>query len=319
MDDEQQQTNRASWWARSKAWIIGAGALAAAGLAVLSLGDRLFPPDLEDVARIESVDLIGQTSLKEFARKGFGVEFPLGPAPAAAPGEAAVFAAVESAQPMASAVATPSDEPGDPSTPGSPSTDEPIPPTTQPPTMPPTSPEVTSPPAAEDLKLWTPPDAYLQTMLSDPVIEAYGFTENEVKTTYFVAVEPSGAEGEELAPEEAVARVAAALDAVETTTDDTGAFDPVGWTVAVNLTLEGLADVPLLLSWSLDGVDVPEEWAAEKVTYRVVAGTPRDVGSAEIWVPQLKTAGEYNVNVKLKLASDGATIAHGPPLSISIP
>lgn len=156
-------------------------------------------------------------------------------------------------------------------------------------------------------------------MLSDPMIEAYEFTENEVKTTYFIAVEPSGADGEELAPEEAVARVAAALDAVSTTTDDTGAFDPVGWTVAVNLTLEGLADVPLLLSWSLDGVDVPEEWAAEKVTYRVVAGTPRDVGSAEIWVPQLKTTGEYNVNVKLKLASDGSTIAHGPPLSISIP
>ena len=204
--------------------------------------------------------------------------------------------------------------------PASPATDSPNPPTTPPPTTAPASPEVTIPPAAVDLKLWTPPDAYLQTMLSDPRIEDFDFTETELTVSFLTIIEPSGAEGEELPPEEAVTRVAAALVDVESTTDDEGTLDPVGWTVAVNLTLEGLAGVPLLLTWSLDGVNVPEEWAAEKITYRVVAGTPHDAGSAEIWVPQLKTAGEYHVNVKLKLASDGATtIAHGPPLSISIP
>ena len=343
METEQEQRNGAPWYARGKAWIIGAGALAAASLAVLGLGDRLFPADLEDVAKIESVDMIGQTSFKQFASKGLGAELPLEPGPPAAPGDARAIVSVVSVRPAGSTVAMPSDtpeveSPKDPSEvappsapetlapdtptipPASPATDSPDPPTTPPPTTAPASPEVTIPPAAVDLKVWTPPDAHLQTMLSDPRIEDFDFTETELTVSFLTIIEPSGAEGEELPPEEAVTRVAAALVDVESTTDDEGTLDPVGWTVAVNLTLEGLAGVPLLLTWSLDGVNVPEEWAAEKVTYRVVAGTPHDAGSAEIWVPKLKTAGEYHVNVKLKLASDGATtIAHGPPLSISIP
>lgn len=304
MDSERQQENGTPWYARSKAWIIGAGALAAAGLAVLSLGDRLFPADVEDVARIESVDLVGQASFKEFASKGFGVELPLAPAPAAAPGDAAAVVRAAASEPAASVAPDTSTTP-----PETPATDAPTLSTTRPPTTPPASPELLDP------ELWTPPDAYLQTMLAHPSVETFEFTEDELRAS-LVVIEPSGAGGEELPPEEVVSRVAAALDDVETTADEEGALDPDGWTIAVNLTIEGLAGVPLVLTWSLDGVSVPEDWAAEKVTYRVIADTPRDVGSAEIWVPRLKAAGEYNVNVKLRLASDGTTLAHGTPLSI---
>ena len=89
--------------------------------------------------------------------------------------------------------------------------------------------------------------------------------------------------------------------------------------MAVNLTLEGLAGVPLLLTWSLDGVDVPEGWAADNVAYRVVATTPRDSGSAEVRVPNLKAEGVYRVNVKLAFESDGTPIARGEPLELPIP
>jgi len=77
-------TDGLPWYRRGKALLVGAGALAGACLALLGLWDRIFPADPGDVARIESVDLLGQSSFKEFSDGQFGVEFPLEPAPAGA-------------------------------------------------------------------------------------------------------------------------------------------------------------------------------------------------------------------------------------------
>lgn len=82
--------------------------------------------------------------------------------------------------------------------------------------------------------------------------------------------------------------------------------DPLGWTVAVRIDLEGLAHVPMLLTWSLDGLDVSESWKAENLAYRIVATTPHDAGVAEIWIPDLGRPGAYNVNVRLTFESTGA-------------
>ena len=109
-------------------------------------------------------------------------------------------------------------------------------------------------------------------------------------------------------------RLAGALEEVESSTGPQGK-DPQGWTVAVRVDLQGLADVPLLLTWSLDGLDVPLTWQAEKLAYRVVGGTPHDAGVAEIWVPDLRRAGSYNVNIKLSYEATGV-IADWRPLAL---
>lgn len=323
-----------------KALVITAGALAAAILAVIGLWDRIFPPDLADVARIESVDLVGQTSFKEFAHERFGVEFPLEPASTGdAAGEATVVLQLSTPQPVLPQGESVQPQGSDaPSAPTDPTAPPDIPPTT-PPTTPPadpdpsspaTDPPATTPPSSPDPSdpplvpferfTWLPPATYLEALSSQPELDEWNFDEAEVHQSYLLIIEPTGEHGEELPAEEAADRVAQALGSVESITDEAGDLDPAGWSVAVNLTLEGLEGVPLLLTWSLDGVDVPEDWAAEKITYRVVASTPRDVGSAEIWVPHLKVPGQYNVNVKLKLESDlDTTIASGPPLTILIP
>ena len=93
-------------------------------------------------------------------------------------------------------------------------------------------------------------------------------------------------------------RLAEALSKVEAR-DTAGKKDPLGWVVAVNLDVTGLKGVPLVLTWSLDGLDVPVSWAADNVAYRLTSTTAHDTGSVEIWVPNLKIAGDYNVNLKL--------------------
>jgi hypothetical protein len=108
-------------------------------------------------------------------------------------------------------------------------------------------------------------------------------------------------------PPEAAAELARALSEVEVSEGEQGK-DPVGWTLAVRLDLRGLTDSPMLLSWSLDGLDVPETWRAENLAYTVYATTPHDAGIAEIWIPDLVRPGTYNANVRLSFASDG-TIA----------
>lgn len=85
----------------------------------------------------------------------------------------------------------------------------------------------------------------------------------------------------------------------------------MGWTIAVQLSLEGFSGVPLLLTWTLDGTDVPETWASENLAYRVVASTAKDTGTAEVWVPDLAAPGNYRVNVRLSLESNGTTVAYG--------
>ncbi|MBD1538855.1 hypothetical protein HC749_11810 [Arthrobacter sp. S13_S34] len=135
-----------------------------------------------------------------------------------------------------------------------------------------------------------------------------------VYTAHAMVIETVDEKGEPVPPAQVAVRLAAALEEVESTTGPQGE-DPQGWTVAVRVDLQGLADVPLLLTWSLDGLDVPLTWQAEKLAYRVVGGTPHDAGVAEIWVPDLKRSGAYNVNIKLSYEATGV-IADLRPLAL---
>ena len=120
--------------------------------------------------------------------------------------------------------------------------------------------------------------------------------------------------GEPVPPEQVAERLAEALQEVEASTGPQGE-DPQGWTLAVRVDLQGLAGVPLLLTWSLDGLDVPLTWQAENLAYRVVGSTPHDASVADIWVPDLKRPGSYNVNIKLSYEATGI-IADWRPLAL---
>lgn len=135
-----------------------------------------------------------------------------------------------------------------------------------------------------------------------------------VYTAHAMVIETVDEKGEPVPPAQVAVRLAAALEEVESTAGPQGE-DPQGWTVAVRVDLQGLADVPLLLTWSLDGLDVPLTWQTEKLAYRVVGGTPHDAGVAEIWVPDLKRSGAYNVNIKLSYEATGV-IADLRPLAL---
>ena len=316
MATETEREAIAPWYLRGKTLIISVGALAAAGLAILGLWDRIFPADLADVATIESVDMLGQVSLHDFVSDS--TNFQLGPAPGAAAREPSVIIDIAATEPEESAVPTSAPPPAD-GTPSTSATATPSTPATMPPTTtPPPSPgSGSSPTDPVGQGRWSPSEDYVDDVVTDPILGP--FIPGDIRMLARGQIGPTEPGGEELPAPELAKRLADALSAAETIADDSGSSNPQGWTVAVNLTLEGLAGVPLLLTWSLDGVDVPEGWAADNVAYRVVATTPRDSGSAEVWVPNLKAEGVYRVNVKLAFESDGTPIARGEPLELPIP
>lgn len=317
MATDTEQKAVPPWYLRGKTLIIGAGALAAASLAILGLWDRLFPQDLADVAKVESVDLLRESTLHEFT--SIGTEFPLTPTPGDAAGRLTLehVAATIPTNPVVPL--EPPSDPLAPSTPGTPDVPTEAPsdgPSISPTTAPPSATETpTEPTATVDPGRLLPSQDYLASVMTDPVLEA--FIPEDVRKVAYVQIGPTGTGGEEeLPPDELADRLFEALSAVEAT-EVGGKSDPRGWTVAVSLRLEGLSGVPLLLTWSLDGGDVPVTWSADNVAYRVVPETPDDTGSAEIWVPDLEAPGAYRVNVKLYRESNLAPIAHGTPLEIT--
>ncbi|MFF1635717.1 hypothetical protein [Leifsonia sp. NPDC058248] len=316
--DPEQKT---PWYRRGKAMIVSAGAVAAAGLAIFGFWDRIFPPDLVDSAKVESVDLVGATTLRQFAFPG--TTFPLKPAAHAAGSQPAVEAVA--ALPTSPPAPPPADPkvapPGSTPTPSPTLTETPSPTATPsestPPATPGTSPALpgTTFKQYATFLAWPPPDAYLQVIVKDPVLTEYAFTRNAAPHELLcLGLDYVGQDGEPLDPQDVAQNLKDSLDAT-----DGGDTDPLGWTVAVDVSVEGLNGVPLLLTWSLDGTDVPVSWSTPNVAYRVVATTPRDSGSARIWVPNLKTPGAYRVNVTLVRASDGTAIAHGKPVELPNP
>jgi hypothetical protein len=156
-------------------------------------------------------------------------------------------------------------------------------------------------------------DEYVLEMSKEPQLQVFV----EPARQYLARAKPVEAvneKGEPVPPAQVAERLAAALEEVEAIAGPQGE-DPQGWTLAVRFDLQGLAGVPLLLTWSLDGLDVPLTWQAENLAYRVVGATPHDAGVADIWVPDLKRPGSYNVNIKLSYAETGI-IADWRPLAL---
>ncbi|GAB5077230.1 hypothetical protein [Arthrobacter sp. AD-310] len=328
MAPKRKPKPKAPWYKRPQVLILSAGALAAAILGVINLWEKVFPPPDADIATIESVHIIRRTPLSGFTSGGIGKDLALEPvAQQAAIGSPGTMVPVKpqlsplpkpgplptftfSPSPTLTTTTAPPDTPTPTS---STQTGSPSPSISPPPTPSPTfatlRPEVLSGLSAIS-------DEYVESVADQEVMLDY--TEPaRTFTARSLVIEAVDDAGTPLPPEQVAVELAQALERVETTPGPDGK-DPLGWAMAVRLDLEGLAQVPLLLTWSLDGLDVPDTWKAENLAYRVVGATPHDAGVAEIWVPDLKGTGAYNVNIKLAYESSGL-IADLEPLNLDDP
>lgn len=326
MDDEADPKAKTPWYRRATPLIATVGAVVAATVSIIGLWDRFFPADPEDVASIEMVEVVRQSALRDFVTENLGTNLPLVPEREdaaiqipddGAPG--AVLAVVPSNPPEPGVLgtsATPEPGPGVPTglfetsesaDPGEPTAE---------------STEPATPPSDSD---FTALDVLQEVSAEDVGVELFGdpaFLAPEdtnpfssgAMTRSSLGVGSPGLDspvptGEAASPEVVTAQIVEALSVVEGTFDANP--EPRGWVVAVDLSLEGLSGEPLLLIWSLDGVDVPQSWANDTLAYRVQANTNRDSATAEIWVPDLAVPGTYKVNVKLIKESDRDAIARG--------
>ncbi|MDK1359366.1 hypothetical protein QNO00_03685 [Arthrobacter sp. zg-Y1219] len=326
------------WYLRGKSLIIGAGAVATAITAVLGLWDRFDPPDDKDTATVELLQLLRASDLRDFNAVQLGTALPLktaqdtnarqlpaGGHAAAVPGFSTAFPPNPSLPPAVTVPPTPV-----PPAVTVPPTPVPGPPATEPETSPPptfATPSSTSSPSTSagwtESPEWT--EEFELEVVEDPVLTMMGYDLKPEDLRVFPAVgnqslgltasteqavEPAVGAGTSPAPADVATQIVEMLSTVEGT-DSAGNPAPRGWTVAVDLTLEGLEGVPLLLTWSLDGIDVPHLWLAESLAYRVEADTDSAAGTAEIWVPDLIPPGTYEVNVNLIYESTGAPVDSG--------
>jgi hypothetical protein len=298
----------------------------------VNLWDRFFPENLADVAKIESVHLVSQMTLADFASGGSKQELSLRPAAMSADGfayetrvlpwgrgenlrptsqmptptaPASTPAATDSTAPSGTA-ATPSLTPSG----GTPYS------------APPSSPDVTSsaPPADQsgsDDEEDTRKRINLERVVTPNGEEEDAQVKNVCGQEPLEDLNPLACEGvshrnpetvddngDLRPPPEVAAVLAQALSEVEMIESEQGK-DPLGMILAVRLDLEGLVNETMLLTWSLAGDDIPEVWRGENLAYRATARTQHDAGIADIWFPDLARQGAYNVNVKLSFASNG--------------
>ncbi|MCR2799473.1 hypothetical protein QNO21_10080 [Microbacterium sp. zg-Y818] len=269
---------RQTVWQRAKGVVVSAGALATAVIAVVGVWNWLSPRDVQDAASVE-LALVSRSTLHEYSfqtQQDFD-GLPQHPVDAG----------------LALVVATPQ-----PAAPPRPSE---------------TAPPTPSPTPQTDQDRNTVPSTG-GTMATDPPVDAYQLTEEEKRALALItSVEDVSLDGPSPMPltsDEVETSLAEALAEVEAvTTQDS--VDPLGYRVAVNFVFDGLAGVPLVLTWSLNGVDVSANWRAPRLGIRLEPTTDHDSGSVDIWVPNLSSPGDYIVEVKIVRASGGAALTSG--------
>ncbi len=124
-------------------------------------------------------------------------------------------------------------------------------------------------------------------------------------------IDLNNVDGEELTAEEAGAKLAVALDEAEATTDESGERNPLGYRLAVNITLDGLSGEELVLVWSLYGDGEQGQWEADRLGVRFTPTTDQDGGTVYVWVPDLEAPGEHRVEVQIHKVSDSSLLTTG--------
>jgi hypothetical protein len=309
------ERSRPRWYARWQGLVLAAGALAGSVAAVVGLWDRVFPEDVEDYATITSASVTSRTSLTAFVRTlPDGGRVPLRPAgDSLGTLRTAGVVVTPSEQPseLSPGTVEPSSEPTTPSESG----------TADPPDVTPSDHATdgraratgvpTDGSVVKDTVAPADADDYEDQVVSQPELTKYP----PPALAHVMGGGLSDEDGDPLSPQEAAKRLAKALDKVEAT-HDRKHRNPLGWVVAVNLDISGLDGEPLLLTWSLDGLDVPLTWRSDTVAYRLMPTTDHDGGSVEVWVPDLKRPGAYLVNLELARGSDGVVLYRATPVPL---
>jgi hypothetical protein len=123
---------------------------------------------------------------------------------------------------------------------------------------------------------------------------------------------PTGSDGRPLTADQAAERVAQRLKQVRTTTAKSKRKrQPLGVVVAVDLELSGLRGRPLTLSWSMwqqgGETRLYGDWLNENLAYRIKAASAHDTASIDFWIPLPRTHGPYFV--RSRLSSNGVALA----------
>lgn len=313
--------------------VLGAGALAAALVSVFALSDRIGNPPGADLATI-SVSVSKMTALSDFPTERLGKDLSLGGVPKALDLGAQMLRAQSNRGSLSPVLSGPPRQQPAPATPattiGAPTGVTSAPPsrltgtetstTTHSSTTTATAPissaasdgtrASASPSPTEVRRPKFPSNEYradVENQLRQLMVDDEAPTDLALDVVYVSVTETVDSSGQPVPPAQVAAELKTALEKVDTDAD----ADPLGWTVVVDFKLEGLGNVPLLLMWSIDGIDVPATWSAENLAYRITASTENDGGFAEIWVPDLKMSGNYNVNVELSYESSGLPAAQG--------
>jgi hypothetical protein len=92
-------------------------------------------------------------------------------------------------------------------------------------------------------------------------------------------------------------------DARTTEATEESVAEPLGVVITVKVELAGMRNEPVLLSWSmwnLGATRVHGEWLNPSLAYRLVATTNRDVAELNFWVPLPRTSGSYQLRSHLE-------------------
>jgi hypothetical protein len=280
--------------------VLGAGALAGAVVAIHSVWGLVVGEDAGDKVTITSVEQARQATLSDYAATHLSLDAQVeadsaegDAAGAALPAHVAVVETTPSATQLVSSSAGATTAPATPSSSASPSLATPSP-----------SPTRIDLGGVEELVR----DPTLRTFVLPPagVRRLMPPAEPIVKSTPGVSEAPDG---------DPVDALHDTLDGIESTTVG-DQQDPLGVIVSVDFDIEGLKGEPLWLTWSLDGLNVPDRWTSDLFGYNVRATTDDDHGTVELWVPDLVAPGSYRVNVTISRASDGTPMDSGTPLAI---
>jgi hypothetical protein len=153
--------------------------------------------------------------------------------------------------------------------------------------------------AKEELRPRAYADEALRTVAQDPGLPC---TEGKCKDLVinFAISNAVDVNGNPVSPSVAAQRVVALLRNARSSDEED---EPLGVVVTADLELVGLADKPVLLSWSMwqqgGGTRLYGDWLNENLAYRLEATTNRDTTSLNIWIPLPREPGPYFVRVHL--------------------
>lgn len=324
----------ATWWGRTSAAVLTAGALAGAIASIANL----LPwggPDLVDQAQLTSVSVVRvPVPLGEYEARTELVPRALGAAADGAPGVVLVSAQqtlppdatgrrtgaqdsgdlVEDRPPTATETGAPVERSGTPSPSPAPTTGTPPLDETASPAPAPSVPAVRTELSQLERQRVTAevlprleeaaPDYDLH--LPEPSRIQAGFP-----TLALVEAASVDEEGNPLPPDEAARRVVEVLGETRTQPQE-GKQEPLGVLLDVNCDLQGLRGRPVVLTWEIfqAGGSAPllGEWLRTTPAYRLRPTTEHDSASVDLWVPLPKEPGPYVV--RLSLALDGGPTLH---------